>query len=98
MLHLIQGIPIILAFMAIVVSGFRLRFEKRNDFRLVMVLCLVDAALLLLAQTSWWQSHWKGSLVGEAWANEIWTVYNGLTMIIFVIVGLPRKLTNKSKP
>jgi len=98
MLHLIQGIPIILAFCAIVVCGYRLRFEKRNDFRLVMVLCLVDAGLLLLAQTSWWQSHWRGDHLGEAWANEIWTVYNGLTMITFVLVGLPRRWTNKSKP
>lgn len=91
MIQLLEGLPIILALLAIFACSIRLKFDRRNDFKTVMVLCMIAAALMLTAQTSWWQTRFIGNLDGEAWANEIWTIFNSLTMIIFILVAIPRK-------
>lgn len=91
MLQLLEGIPIIVAFVAIFVCALRLKYEGRVDFKTVMMLCMVDAALMLTAQTSWWKTRFAGNLQGEMWADQIWTVFNTLTMVIFILVAIPRK-------
>lgn len=91
MFNLLEGVPIILAVLAIFACALRLKFDRRSDFQTVMVMCMFAATLMLTAQTSWWQTRFSGSVDGELWANQIWTVFNSLTMVIFILVAIPRK-------
>jgi phosphatidylserine synthase len=65
-----QGIPLVLALVAILACVFRYRSEDRTVVRLQMVLHIVAAVLLVVAQSSWWRSYLiEGSLLGTVFAN-----------------------------
>ena len=91
LLHVLQGMPVMLAFIAIVCCAVRMHHEKRKDTKILMLLQTIAAGLMLVAHSSWWNLYIKIAILGETLAGEVWTLFHALTMVIFILVALPRK-------
>lgn len=90
--YVFELVPVVLALVAAVTCASRYSRERRRSDRIVMVLGVVCSILLIFAQTSWWTSYvLQGNLVGTKIANVIWTVFNTLVMISFILASLPRR-------
>jgi hypothetical protein len=52
----------------------------------------IAATLLIIAQTSYWSllGHEKGAFP-TILPDAIWTIFNSLVMLIFIIMTIPRK-------
>lgn len=83
--HLFELLPVALALAAAVTCSVSYKSAKERRTRLVLGLGIVCAALLILAQTSWWGSFvLTGKLEGTVWANWLWTVFNCTVMVAFI--------------
>jgi hypothetical protein len=89
--QLLEGIPLILALCALVCCAFRLRFDKRGDMRLIMLLCIMAIGEFFLAQTGWWQTYLTGGSDSYLFAKDLGILFNSMVMVIFILVSLPRK-------
>lgn len=91
-LHALDFLPVILAIIATVfISNSYSKVRRKSDF-IVKVLMLIACILLIVAQTSWWQSAMiEKNMDGTAFANMLWLIFNVLVMIIFIIDSSPRR-------
>lgn len=90
-LPVFEFVPVVLAIIAVITSASSFNTVRRKSDAIIRVLTVVAALLLITAQTSWWQSSIvQGDLLGTWFANRLWTIFNSLVMIIFIIDTLPR--------
>ncbi len=88
--YIFELLPVMLAFAAAISCSVRFTVERRKDYRVAMIIAAVCAILLVVAQTSWWVSYAiNGNLQGTVFANTIWTIFNSLTMVTFIMVSSP---------
>lgn len=81
-------IPVALAIVAAILCARRFGFERRRNTKVFMGLAVVCAVLLVIAQSSWWASYVvQGVGEGTAFADAIWTVFNTLVMISFIVTA-----------
>lgn len=88
--HVINGIPLFLALVALLSCSHRLLVERRSQRKILLALGIGGASLMLVAQSSWWYTVFSGLTEGEVWANMVWTVFNGLAMVVFIMMSRPR--------
>lgn len=90
MRHLFELSPILLALIASVVCSLRYQRDRRKHDRAAMILATVACVTLLIAQSSWWASTAAGNLVGTDFSNILWTIFNNLVMLTFILIAWPR--------
>lgn len=98
LLHVLQGLPVTLAFIVIICCAVRMHHEKRKDTKILMLLMTTAAGLMLVAHSSWWNIYIRISVLGNELAGEVWTLFHSLTMVIFILVSLPRKNVKPEAP
>lgn len=88
---IIEFIPVGLAIVAIFfASGNHDYFHTTRD-KVVNVLSVIAAIILVVAQSSWYVSAViDGNFAGTWFANQLWTIFNSLVMIIIIITTFPR--------
>lgn len=87
----IEFIPVILAIVSMIITAASFKnLRRRQDF-IVKILMLIASVLLIVAQTSWWQSVIiDNDLMGTWFSNQVWLVFNTIVMITFILSSLPR--------
>jgi len=92
--YFFQLLPVILACIAAVACSMRFARDRRKHDRVAMFIAALSSVLLVIAQTSWWSSYiLQGSLKGTEFANFLWTIFNTLTMVSFILIAQPRRNT-----
>lgn len=85
MANFIELLPITLGIVAIIINSLSIMNYRRKSDRIRSILSIIASILLIIAQTSWYVSN---SIMGLpydiSWADNIWTVFNILVMIIFI--------------
>ena len=77
---------------AVILCSFNFGQERRKQHKVIMILGIVCSLILVIAQLSWWSSFIViGVGVGTAFADVLWTIFNTLTMLAFVIAALPQQ-------
>lgn len=90
-------LPIVLAMIAIILAGLCYEHARRKTDKVRLILSCVCSILLILAQSSWFftavlaEDYQKTTIT-----DAIWTVFNGLVMILIIITVFPRK--NHAEP
>jgi len=88
--YFFQIVPIILGVIAVLACSYRATKDRRRSDRIAMLLSMVASLIMIVAQTSWWVTYAiEGNLLGTVFANHLWTVFNSLVMIIFIISAQP---------
>lgn len=91
-MEFLEFIPIMLAFIAIITCSAKYMKEKRKATKISLLLSAIASVLLIIAQTSWWDSAIiQNDLVGTVFANYVWLVFNTLTTLIFITISYPEK-------
>lgn len=89
--YIFELIPLLLAIIAIAVCAMRLRNDRRRTTRTKMILSIVSAVLLIVAQSSWVNSYLiNGNLLGTVFADYVWTFFNSLVMSSFIYSAVNR--------
>lgn len=85
MANFTELLSIILGIVAIIINSLSvMRYGRKSD-RIRAVLSIIASILLIIAQTSWYVSNTIMGLPYDIlWADNIWTVFNALVMIIFI--------------
>ena len=97
MANLIELLPIILGIIAIIINSLSVVNYRRKSDRIRSVLSILASILLIIAQTSWYVSNIIMGLPYDiSWADNIWTVFNTLVMIIFIAFPGIRLLRNRN--
>lgn len=95
-MEFLEFIPIILACVAIVTCSSRYIHERRKSTKFSLFLATIASMLLIIAQTSWWDSVVnQDDLLGTVFANHIWLLFNTLTTFIFITISYPSKSREK---
>lgn len=85
-------IPVALAIVTIILMSRRYSELRRQKDRVVFFFAIISCTVMLVAQLSWWSTNYlKAELFDFTFANILWTLFNSLVMIIFIILALPRK-------
>ena len=88
---LFETFPILMGIIAVIMCSFNFGQERRKQHKIIMILGIVCSLILVVAQLSWWSSFIVvGVGVGTAFADLLWTIFNTLTMLAFVIAALPQ--------
>jgi len=88
--YFFQIVPIVLAIVSVLACSYRASKDRRKSDRIAMLLSMIASILLIIAQTSWWVTYAiEGDLLGTVFANHVWTIFNSLVMIIFIIKAQP---------
>lgn len=88
MQHIFETLPIILACYSAIICSRQFAKDRRAQNKRVLLLGIVCSLLLIIAQTSWYVSYVvKGSLLGTWFADQIWTLFNILTMLAFILLA-----------
>ena len=90
MKYLFESLPLALAVMAIIAGLSRYATVGTRNGRIVLLWMVVNAALMLVAQASWWHTALVlNSQEGEMWANVLWTIFNSSVMAktLFVVTA-----------
>ena len=91
--YVFEALPVLLAIFAAVFCSRRYSQERRHRDKVGLIGAVVASILLAIAQTSWWvASLVEKRLEDTIFANYVWTVFNTIVMLIFINMGLPRKL------
>lgn len=90
MRHIFELSPIILALIASFVCSLRYQRDRRKHDRVAMILATLACVTLLVAQSSWWATTLAGNLVGTEFSNMLWTLFNNLVMLTFILIAWPR--------
>lgn len=80
----IEIIPILLALAAIVLCGSAIRANTTH--RIPKALAVICGVLLILAQGGWITSHLNNLVHFKTLADNIWTIFNSLVMITFIML------------
>jgi len=87
----LELIPVVMACIAVVTCSIRYAKENRKITKLSLILSSIASAILIVAQTSWWDSVLQNDLMGTEFANKLWLAFNFLTTTIFIIISLPSR-------
>ena len=88
MQRIFESMPIILACYSSIICAKQYVLDRRKHNRRVLLLGVICSILLIIAQTSWYVTYVvNGNLVGTGFANQIWAVFNSLTMIAFIVLA-----------
>lgn len=88
MKHIIESIPILLAVYAAIVCARQYMVDRRKHHKRVLLIGVVSSLLLIIAQTSWYVTYVvQGNLAGTWFADQIWTAFNSLTMLAFILLA-----------
>ena len=91
--HAFEALPVLLAIFAAVFCSRRYSQERRHRDKVGLIGAVIASILLAIAQTSWWAASLvEKRLEDTIFANYVWTVFNTIVMLIFMNMGLPRKL------
>lgn len=86
--YIIEAIPVVLAVVASISCSYKYSLEKRSASKHALILGVVCSLLLIIAQTSWIVSSLvTNSLEGTWFANYVWTLFNSLTMVAFILLA-----------
>lgn len=95
-MEFLEFIPIILACVAIITCSSRYIHERRKFMKFSLFLATIASMLLIIAQTSWWDSAInQDDLLGTVFANYVWLLFNTLTTMIFIAISFPTKSREK---
>lgn len=84
-------LPVILAVVAIILMSRRYDLVRRRRDKVVLFLSTVAASIMIVAQLSWWSTYvLKSEMFDFTFANVLWTIFNTLVMIVFIIMSIPR--------
>lgn len=90
--HIFEILPVVLACFSAVTCSIRYSTDRRKHDRIAMILATVCSVMLIVAQTSWWTTSLvEHSLQGTVFANAIWTLFNSLTMLTFIVIAKTRR-------
>ena len=85
-------LPVLLAIVAIFFLSKRFDTDRRKSGKLVYFMAIACSLIMIVAQLSWWASSiLQEDFMGQTFANILWTVFNSLTMITFILISYPRK-------
>lgn len=88
--HIFELIPVLLAVIAAGSCATSYHRDRRKHTRTAMLLAIVASVLLIVAQASWWTTRlYTHSLQGTEFANAIWTIFNSLTMVVYILMASP---------
>ena len=88
---IIEIIPIVLAIVAIYLASGRLTQLRRTQDRISNIIGIIASIILIVAQSSWYASAVvDGTLQGTWFANQLWTAFNSLVMLLMIISSYPR--------
>ncbi len=89
---IIELIPVVLGIVAVYFAAGKLASVRRRADTAVTVLSIIAAILMIVAQSSWYTSAIiERNLEGTWFANQLWTLFNSLVMLIIIIYSYPRK-------
>lgn len=84
--HIFELIPVFLAIVALVGCSQAYDHVRRKHDKVAMLLIGMSASLLIIAQLTWWStSVIQGKLESTWFDNQIWTIFNSITMISFIV-------------
>ena len=87
--------PVLLAMIALVMCGRSFKIQRRRFDKFKLMLSVIAALLLIIAQTSWYFSSVINQQLEDTWlANYIWTLFNILAMVLIILNAYPRKVKN----
>ena len=91
--HVFEALPVLLAILAAVFCSRKYTQERRHRDGLGLTGAVIASILLTIAQTSWWVAALIEKRLEDAiFANYVWTVFNTIVMLVFINMGVPRKL------
>lgn len=89
---IIELIPVVLGIVAVYFAAGKLASVRRKTDTAITSLSIVAAILMIVAQSSWYTSVIvERNLEGTWFANQLWTAFNSLVMLIIIIYSYPRK-------
>lgn len=89
---LIELIPVVLGVLAVYFAAGKLVSSRRKTDTIATVLSISSAIIMIAAQSSWYTSAIvENDLEGTWFANQLWTLFNSLSMIIIIMYSYPRK-------
>ena len=80
-----EAIPVILAIVAIFTCGNHAITTRRIHDRQTHIAMVVAAVLLICAQSCWTYTVLHGMTFGTFIADVIWTIFNTLVMVTFIL-------------
>lgn len=87
MSHLFELFPVVLAILVLFQCNSAYLNARRSSDRFIIILVSICSGLLIIAQLSWWSaSILQGKLEDTWFANQIWTVFNSITMLVFLLM------------
>lgn len=91
-------IPVFLAVVAIITLSKSHNKFKRTIDKFIAILASIAASVMLVAQLSWWSSNiLENRLVDLSFANYLWTIFNALTMVVFILFSRKQESDNSEK-
>ena len=81
-----ETVPIILAFIAIIVLGLRLS-KKPDRCKVIMSLAITACVLLIIAQSGWMSAHIQGIEFFKSIFDNVWTIFNCIVMTTYIMIG-----------
>ena len=88
MQHIFEALPIVLAVYAAIICARQYALDRRKHHKRVLLLGVLNSLILIVAQTSWYVTYVvNGNLVGTWFADQLWTVFNSLTMLAFILLA-----------
>lgn len=89
---LIEFIPVVLGILAVYFAAGKLVTHRRRLDTVATMLSILAAIVMIVAQSSWYTSAIvEQDLQGTWFANQLWTLFNSLAMIIIILHSYPRK-------
>lgn len=96
MSQLFELFPIVLAVVAIITSSIMYGRVRRKADKIRSILSIICAILLIFAQSSWYTAAIVMGQIEDTWfANQIWTIFNILVMVLIITQSLPRRKDDK---
>lgn len=86
--NILEALPILLAIYSAIVCAKQYTIDRRKHHKRVLLLGVISSLLLITAQTSWYVTYViNGNLIGTWFANQIWAIFNSLTMLAFILLA-----------
>ena len=91
--HVFEAFPVLLAIFAAVFCSRKYAHEQCHRDRFGLIGAVIASILLTIAQTSWWVASLEEKRLEDTiFANYVWTVFNTIVMLVFINMGVSRKL------
>jgi hypothetical protein len=94
----LELLPVILAAIAIFASARAFKNTTVGIDKVKLCLSMLTASLLIIAQTSWFTaSVINGLFEDTSFADNIWTIFNTLAMIVLILNTSQKSSENETK-